>query len=60
MIFVFQDKNPLIVEISYGFAKEGYDACVGYWDKDMNWYEGKFNPYGWMVDGIVKNINSKI
>ncbi|MDZ7775702.1 MAG: hypothetical protein U5L09_08960 [Bacteroidales bacterium] len=48
--FVFdKNNNPLIVEISYGFAMKGYDPCSGYWDKDLNFYEGEFNPYGWMV-----------
>lgn len=54
--FVFDANNkPLLIEISYGFANAGYDACVGYWDEQMNWYEGKFNPYGWMVDLILQN-----
>lgn len=53
--FVYdENKKPLLIEISYGFANNGYDDCVGYWDDQMNWYEGKFNPYGWMVDLIVK------
>lgn len=31
--FVFdKNNNPLIVEISYGFAMEAYDACLGYWN----------------------------
>lgn len=48
--FVFDEKNnPLIVEISYGFAAEAYDSCEGYWDSELNWHEGKFNPYGWMI-----------
>jgi glutathione synthase/RimK-type ligase-like ATP-grasp enzyme len=55
--FVFLERKPLIVEISYGFAKEGYDACVGYWDKNMTWHEGFFNPYGWMVDDLIKSID---
>ena len=55
--FVFKNGKPLIVEISYGFAKEGYDDCVGYWDKEMNWYPGKFNPYGWMVEDIRSQTN---
>ncbi|MBN1414290.1 MAG: hypothetical protein JW973_04255 [Bacteroidales bacterium] len=54
--FVYQDGKPLIVEISYGFSMEGYDPCVGYWDRDMKWHEGKFNPYGWMVEDLVKSI----
>lgn len=46
--------NPLLIEISYGFAPLGYDDCVGYWDEQLNWYEGTFNPYGWMVDLMIK------
>ena len=54
--FVFdKNKNPLIVEISYGFAMEAYNACPGYWDSSIQWHEGKFNPQGWMVEVIIKN-----
>ncbi len=52
--FVLDNNKPLLIEISYGFANGGYDACVGYWDEQMNWHEGTFNPYGWMVDLILK------
>ena len=45
--------NPLVVEISYGFSMEGYDQCVGYWEKDLIWREGSFNPYGWMVKSVL-------
>ena len=54
--FVYQEGKPLVVEISYGFAVEGYDPCVGYWDRDMTWHEGKFNPYGWMVEDLMRSI----
>ncbi len=54
--FVYdENKKPLLIEVSYGFANAGYNDCVGYWDEDMNWYEGKFNPYGWMVEMMLKN-----
>ena len=34
--FVFDENNdPLIVEISYGFAIEAYDPCPGYWDEEL-------------------------
>lgn len=53
--FVYnQNKEPLVVEISYGFAISGYDNCPGYWDENLVWHEGKFNPYGWMVDLMIK------
>lgn len=52
--FVYDfNKNPLLVEISYGFANAGYDSCTGYWDKEMNWYEGTINPYGWMIQSVL-------
>ena len=58
--FVFDKGMPKIVEISYAFVKEGYDPCVGYWDKDLNWHEGTFNPYGWMVDLVLRKIKNNI
>lgn len=53
--FVFDiDNSPLIVEISFGFSMAGYVDCPGFWDDKLNWYEGEFNPYGWMVETIIK------
>lgn len=52
--YIFHDRKPLLVEISYGFSPEGYDPCTGYWAKDMTWHEGQFNPYGWMVELMLK------
>ena len=52
--FVLKDDKPFIVEISYGYAIKAYDACPGYWDKEMNWYEGQFNPQEWMVEELIK------
>lgn len=57
--FVYKECNPLVVEISYGFSSLGYDPCPGFWDKEMNWYEGKFDPYGWMVENLLKSIEYK-
>lgn len=54
--YVFDhNNNPKLVEISFGFANKVYDSCTGYWDEELNWYPGKFNPYGWMIDMMVKN-----
>ena len=55
--FIFdKNNNPLIVEISYGYAVSAYDACEGYWDNDLHWHEGQFTPQEWMVDGLLENI----
>ena len=59
MDFVFEKGVPEVVEISFGFVKEVYDPCSGYWDKDLIWYEGKFEPYGWMVELVQKQIQTK-
>lgn len=57
--FVFDhDNTPLIVEISYGFSPSGYVDCPGYWDADLKWNKGSFNPYGWMVELVLDNINN--
>ncbi len=56
--FVFDPAhNPQLIEINYGFAPSGYDDCPGYWDEQLTWYQGKFNPYGWMVELVIKSIN---
>jgi hypothetical protein len=52
--YVFKNKQPLMVEISYGFSPGGYDSCEGYWDKNIIWHAGPFNPYGWMIEDLVK------
>jgi len=51
--FVYDFDKPKIVEISYGFSTAGYEDCPGYWDKSLNWHEGKFDPYGWMVKTLI-------
>lgn len=54
--FVFDPShNPLIVEISYGYAMSAYDFCEGYWTDDMQWHEGThFDFCGWMVENLIK------
>jgi len=54
--FVMDGNKPKIVELSYGFGFLPTDFKAGYWDSDLNFHEGEFNPFGWMVDGFVKEI----
>ncbi len=54
--FIYSDTKIYVVEVSYGFIKEVYDPCAGYWDKDLAWHEGKFSPYEWMVDDLIQSI----
>lgn len=55
--FVFNNGKPLVVEISFGFSMAGYDPCPGYWTKDLKWHDEKFNPYGWMIEYLIKGIH---
>lgn len=50
------DGKPYLVELSYGFAVNFYDPCPGYWDENLQWHEGTFNPQEWMVDSVISSI----
>lgn len=54
--FVYLSKQPLIVEMGYGFAVHGYDKCEGYWTDDMMWHAGCFNPQEWMLDLTISSV----
>ena len=56
--FVFDaGNNPLIVEISYGYAGPAYKKCEGYWTEDMQWHSGEnFNFCGWIIENLIKTI----
>ena len=58
--FVYSNDEPLLIEISFGFRKEGYYDCEGYWDKNLKWYPGKFNPYGWIIEDLKTDLLNKI
>lgn len=57
--YVFLNGVPLVVEVSYGFNKKGYRDCPGYWTNDLQWHEGKFNPYGWMIEDVIKELQKE-
>lgn len=47
--------KPLLLEISYGFGYKD-EQHYAYWDSNLNWHEGSFNPFGWMVESLIKDI----
>lgn len=57
--FVFSGGKTYVLEVSYGYVKEVYDPCTGFWDKDLIWHAGNFNPYGWMIEALIRRIRSK-
>lgn len=53
--FVWDDnKKPYLIELSYGFAVNFYDPCPGYWDENLQWFEGTFIPQEWMLQALIK------
>lgn len=52
--FVFLNGRPLVVEISYAFARAVYLDCPGFWDDQLNWHEGRFHPEHFMIEDFVK------
>ena len=58
--FVYdRETQPMILEVSYGFMKEGNGACESYWDRNLNWDAGPFDPYGCIVEEILKSVSAK-
>lgn len=54
-----ENGEPLIVELSYGFGTAGIEASPGYWDSELNWHEGQFNPQEWMIHQVVLSNNNQ-
>jgi len=51
--FLFDGKDYLIVEISYGFPEKLYFKCPGYWDENLNFIEKKFHPAYFIIEDIL-------
>lgn len=60
--FVFDSKNnPLIIEISFGFHMKGYDLCEGYWNKNLDWFDHKIDPLGWVIEDLIQStVNNNV
>ncbi len=53
--FVYQDNKPVVLEISYGTVPD-YKESEGYFDKELNWHEGKFDYAGDMVEEVLAGV----
>jgi len=53
--FVFDSKEPKILEISYGFVTGSfYEDCPGYWDKNLNWHKADIKPEYFIIENLMK------
>ncbi len=39
--------------------QKGYEPCTGYWDNQLNWFEGKFTPEWFMMEDFMNQIEIK-
>lgn len=54
--FVFDNnKNPLVIEISYGFAPRVYDLCEGYWDKYLKFHISTNTLEYDIIEGLIRD-----
>ncbi len=55
--FIWDDKIPKIVEISYCFVMGAfYDTCPGYWDSNLQWHQTKVDPQRFMIEDFIKTL----
>jgi RimK-like ATP-grasp domain len=55
--FIWDDREPKIVEISYCFVMGAfYDDCPGYWDSNLNWHDTIVNPQYFMIEDFIESI----
>lgn len=55
--FVFEQDRPLIVEVScvFGYADGQFEW--GYWDHDLVFHRGSFNPFGWIIEQLLQDAS---
>lgn len=51
--FVMHEGEPLIVEVSFGFGYPPEQFDLGFWDENLVYHPETFNPFGWMVEGVL-------
>lgn len=56
--FIMKDTKPVVIEMSYGFGVDVENFDYGYWEPDLKFVETKFNPFGWMVEGVIDRVKA--
>jgi glutathione synthase/RimK-type ligase-like ATP-grasp enzyme len=49
-------KQPMIIEVSYGYNAKAVHTCSGHWDRNLNWQEGAM----WPQDAILLDLLNDI
>jgi len=51
------DFSIYVVEISSLWGYDEKEFMYGYWDREYQFHSGVFNPFGWMVDEMLKRLD---
>lgn len=52
-----EDKQPMIVEISYCYNPNAVHCCRGYWDRRLHWQEGAMWPQDAILIDLLNDID---
>ena len=56
-----ENKNPIIIEITYAYGTKGANKSPGYWDENLIWHEGILDKFQyWMVENIIKEAEKNL
>jgi len=56
--FVMKGEEPMIVELSYASGPSPEQNDHGYYEEDLSYHPEAFNPNDWMVEGVIKQIET--
>jgi glutathione synthase/RimK-type ligase-like ATP-grasp enzyme len=51
-----EQRQPFILEVSYCYIAQLVHSCPGYWDNNLNWYDG----HAWPQDAILTDMLNDI
>lgn len=57
--FLLTEDGYKLIEVSYGWGVADGELEPGYWDKDLNWHSGRINPFGWIIEDVIKACKKK-
>jgi glutathione synthase/RimK-type ligase-like ATP-grasp enzyme len=57
--FVMKEDEPQIVELSYASGPSPEQNDHGYYEKDLSHHPEAFNPYDWVIEGVIDKIKEK-
>lgn len=54
--FLYLNKKPIIIEMSFGFSMLAYDKCEGYWDSNFVFHSENFNPQEKIISSLLNEV----